>query len=67
MDDETGKIIDEILDKRERHSFKSLCWINGEEMVVTTKNNYIFKVNFIFSYYLIDLNKNFNLQYFSIV
>ena len=44
--DETVKIIDEIFDKRERHSFKSLCWINGEEMIIANKKNYIFKVNF---------------------
>ena len=41
-----GTILEEILDNRPRHLFKSLCWSNSDEILISTNENYIFKVNF---------------------
>ena len=38
--------IDEVLDRRQRHSFKSLVWLSGGEILVCTNENLIFKVNY---------------------
>jgi hypothetical protein len=47
LNEEThGTILDEILDSRPRHSFKALCWSNVDEILISTNENYIFKVKF---------------------
>jgi hypothetical protein len=47
LDEDYGEVINEVLDKRERHQFKSLCWSNFDEIMFTTKENYIFRVGFM--------------------
>lgn len=45
--------IAEILDKRTRHELACFCWLNTDELLVSTKANHIFKVtnkNIQFSY-----------------
>lgn len=37
-------LIDEILDKRKRHFLKSICWLNLNEFLISTNENFIFKV-----------------------
>lgn len=45
VDDESGEVIDEILDRRKGHSLKCLCWISVDEILIATKHNSIFRVN----------------------
>ena len=45
LSDETnGAILDEILDNSPRHFYKSHCWSNVDEILISTNENYIFKV-----------------------
>lgn len=44
LDENLNDRIEEILDKRERHAFGSLCWVNFDEILVSTRENHIFKV-----------------------
>lgn len=37
-------LIDEILDKRKRHFLRSICWSNINEFLISTNENFIFKV-----------------------
>lgn len=37
-------LVDEILDKRKRHLLKAICWSNADEILISTNENYIFKV-----------------------
>ena len=43
-----GSILEDILDKRPRHTFKSLCWSSVDEIMISSNENYIFKVGFYF-------------------
>ena len=46
LDEELGTRVEEILDKRERHIFKTLCWSSsGDEILFVTASSYIFRVN----------------------
>lgn len=52
LDDTDEEKIVEVLDKRERHQLVCYCWLNNEEVLVSTRANYIFKVlKEIFSYF----------------
>ena len=53
LNDGYGEIIDELLDKRERHVFSAICWTNTEEILIATKKNFILKVlsNLLFIFY----------------
>lgn len=44
LDEDFSTTIDEILDKRRRHVFKSMCWSSIDEILISTLENYIFKV-----------------------
>jgi hypothetical protein len=45
VDDDYSDLVDEIMDKRERHSFRTMAWSNVDEFLVSSDQNYIFKVN----------------------
>lgn len=38
-------LVDEILDQRKRHFLRAICWSNIDEFLISTSENYIFKVN----------------------
>ena len=62
LDDDYSDLVDEILDKRERHSFRTMSWSNVDEFLVSSDSNYIFKVNQIkFNFMFVFLS---NLFYF---
>jgi WD40 repeat protein len=44
LDEEHEEIIEEILERKIRCRFKSLCWTNNEEIFIATKENYLLKV-----------------------
>ena len=43
LDENHASVIDEVLDKRRRHTFKTLLWINNAEILVCTNENFLFK------------------------
>jgi hypothetical protein len=56
LDETYANAIEQVIDKRERHLFGAICWINADEFIVSTKANYIFKVDTMTAYlWLIQL------------
>ena len=47
LDEDHATVIDEVLDKRKRHTFKSLLWISNSEILVCTNDNFIFKYSLL--------------------
>jgi hypothetical protein len=47
LDENHATVIDEVLDKRRRHTFKSLLWINNAEILVCTNENFLFKYSLV--------------------
>ncbi|CAF0746511.1 unnamed protein product [Brachionus calyciflorus] len=47
LDEKNAHLIDEILDPRKRHTLKSICWSNIDEILVSTNENYIFKYSLV--------------------
>ena len=43
LDEDHASVIDEVLDKRKRHTFKTLLWISNSEILVCTNENFLFK------------------------
>ena len=44
LEETYAEVIDEVLDKRKRHAYRSLVWSNTDDILVSTNENYIFKV-----------------------
>ena len=47
LDENHANMIDEVLDKRRRHTFKSLLWINNAEILVCTNENFLYKYSLV--------------------
>lgn len=47
LEDNYAVIVEETLEKRPRHLFKTLCWSNTDEILVSSDQNCIFKVRLL--------------------